>query len=137
MSRIELQIERTGKRSSVRPGCAKKTIFWHTVLFKISKLLVSPMDISTQYKIQNFIGRVMWKSFLIYFIRHDFMHGSIWWTCSKSTACSEITLIKKKIRFSSYIRKFRMEQLQSHIWLTISSYIRKPFLIYDFATALG
>ena len=38
-----------------------------------------------------------------------------------------------------------MEQLQSHIWLTassylgkyfrISSYIRKPFLIYDFATA--
>ncbi len=38
-----------------------------------------------------------------------------------------------------------MEQLQSHIWLTASSYmvkylrispyIRKPFLIYDFATA--
>ncbi len=28
------------------------------------------------------------------------------------------TLIKKKIKFSSYIRKFRMEQLQSHIWLT-------------------
>ncbi len=55
------------------------------------------------------------------------------------------TLMKKKIKFSSYIRKFRMEQLQSHIWLTassymvkylrISSYIRKPFLIYDFATA--
>ncbi len=54
-------------------------------------------------------------------------------------------LIKKKIKFSSYIRKFRMEQLQSHLWLTassymgkylrISSYIRKPFLIYDFATA--
>jgi hypothetical protein len=55
------------------------------------------------------------------------------------------TLIKNKIKFSSYIRKFRMEQLQSHIWLTASSYmgkylslstyIRKPFLIYDFATA--
>ncbi len=55
------------------------------------------------------------------------------------------TLIKKKIKLSSYIRKFRVEQLQSHIWLTassyigkylrISSYIRKPFLIYDFATA--
>jgi hypothetical protein len=54
------------------------------------------------------------------------------------------TLIKKKIKFSSFIRKFRVEQLQSH-WLTassymgkylrISSYIRKPFLIYDFATA--
>ncbi len=55
-------------------------------------------------------------------------------------------LIKKKIKFSSYISNFRMEQLQSHIWLTasssymgkylhISSYIRKPFLIYDFATA--
>ncbi len=55
------------------------------------------------------------------------------------------TLIKKKIKFSSYIRKLGMEQLQSHIWLTASSYmgkylrisscIRKPFLIYDFATA--
>ncbi len=56
------------------------------------------------------------------------------------------TLIKKKIKFSSYIRKFRREQLQRHIllkasayvgkYLLISSCIRKPFLIYDFATAL-
>ncbi len=55
------------------------------------------------------------------------------------------TLIKKKIKFSSDIRKLRMEQLQSHIWLKasayvgkylrISSYIRKPFFTYDFATA--
>ncbi len=54
-------------------------------------------------------------------------------------------LIKNNIKFSAYMRKFRMEQLQSHKWLTnssymgkylcISSYIRKPFLIYDFATA--
>ncbi len=53
--------------------------------------------------------------------------------------------LKKKIKFSLYIRKFRMEQLQSHMWLTassylgkylrVSSYIRKHFLIYDFATA--
>ncbi len=51
--------------------------------------------------------------------------------------------IKKKSNFP--IRKFRTEQLQSHIWrmapsckvtyLRISSYIRKPFLIYYFATA--
>ncbi len=57
----------------------------------------------------------------------------------------QITLIKNKIKFSLNIRKFRMEQLQSHVWLTtssymwkylrISSYIRKPFLVYDFATA--
>ncbi len=55
------------------------------------------------------------------------------------------TLKKKKSMFSSYIRKFRVEQLQSHKWLTassymgkylrISSYIRKPLLIYDFANA--
>ena len=53
-----------------------------------------------------------------------------------------VTLIKKKRKFSSYSGKFRMEQLRSHIRLTassymgkyllISSYIRKPFLIYDF-----
>ncbi len=50
------------------------------------------------------------------------------------------TLMKKKIKFSSYIKKFRVEHLKSHIWQTassymgkylrISSYIRKPFLIY-------
>ncbi len=34
-----------------------------------------------------------------------------------------ITLIKMKLKFSSYIRKFRMEQLHSHIWLTDSSYM--------------
>jgi hypothetical protein len=28
---------------------------------------------------------------------------------------AEVTLIKKIIKFSSYIRKFRVEQLQSHI----------------------
>ncbi len=53
-------------------------------------------------------------------------------------------LIKKTIKFSSYKGKFRVEQLQSHIltassymgkYLPISSYIRKPFLIYNFATA--
>jgi hypothetical protein len=51
--------------------------------------------------------------------------------------------IKKKRKFSSYIRKFGMEQLQRprppHIWGNICAfphtYIRKPFLIYDFATA--
>jgi hypothetical protein len=61
--------------------------------------------------------------------------------CLLGITYKHVTLIK----FSSYIRKFRMEQLQSHIWLTassyigkylrISSYIMKPFLIYDFATA--
>ncbi len=54
-------------------------------------------------------------------------------------------LKKKKIKFSSYRRKFRMKHLQSHIWITASSYmvkylhispyIRKPFLTYDLATA--
>ncbi len=49
------------------------------------------------------------------------------------------TLIKKKTKFSSYIRKSRRERLQSLICLTASSYmtkyfcffsyIRKPFLI--------
>ncbi len=38
-------------------------------------------------------------------------------------------LIKKKIKFSSYIRKFRVEQLLSHIWLTASSYIGKHLRI--------
>ncbi len=32
---------------------------------------------------------------------------------------------KNKIKFSSYIRKFRLEQLQSHIWGRASLYMRK------------
>jgi hypothetical protein len=62
------------------------------------------------------------------------------------------TLVKNKIKFSSYVRKLRGigilkngRQYRSHpVWLTassykreknlrISSFIRKPFLIYDFA----
>jgi hypothetical protein len=53
-----------------------------------------------------------------------------------------VTLIESKIKFSSYTRKFRRDRVQSHLWLTassyrvkyfrISSYIRKPFLIYYF-----
>ncbi len=54
--------------------------------------------------------------------------------CGLESCC---TLIKKKRKFSSYIRKLRKEQLQSHIWLTAFSHIyyRKLFLIYDFVTA--
>jgi hypothetical protein len=54
------------------------------------------------------------------------------------------TLIKKKRKFSICIRKLRKDRLQSHIKQTafsymtknlhIFSYIRKPFLIYDYAT---
>ncbi len=40
------------------------------------------------------------------------------------TVFLRVTLIKKKIKFSSYIGKFRVEQLQK-------SYIRKGFLIYE------
>ncbi len=40
------------------------------------------------------------------------------------------TLIKKKIKFSTYIRKFRVEQLQSHIWLTASLYMGKYLRIF-------
>jgi hypothetical protein len=39
--------------------------------------------------------------------------------------CNVHALIKKKIKFSSYLGKFRVEQLQSHIRM------RKGFLIYE------
>jgi hypothetical protein len=52
---------------------------------------------------------------------------------------------KKEKKIFLIYRKFRREQLLSHIRLTassymtknlrISSYVRKPFLTYDFATA--
>ncbi len=47
-----------------------------------------------------------------------------------------LALIKKKKKnlLIKYIRIFRWDRLQSHIHLCLSSYIRKPFLIYDFET---
>ncbi len=68
------------------------------------------------------------------------------WLMEAAWGGGDGALIKNKIKFSSYIRKFRVEQLnaKSYIYdfassymgkyLRISSYIRKPFLIYDFAT---
>ncbi len=53
---------------------------------------------------------------------------TIFWVRNRTkTAIS--TLIKKKIKLSSYIKKFRMGQLQSHIWLTASSYMGKHLRI--------
>ncbi len=54
--------------------------------------------------------------------------------CLDSSEKPGITLIKKKIKFSSYKRKFRMEQLRSHIWLTASSYTRKFLRISSYLT---
>ncbi len=45
-------------------------------------------------------------------------------------------MIKKKIIFSSFVRKFRMEQLQSHIWRKASSYLGKHLRISSY-TVLG
>ncbi len=79
-----------------------------------------------------------------------------WWTWHRCTTQTSLrvsllnraltwripghTLIKNKTKFSSNIKTFRQERLQSHIWLTASSNmtkylcifsnIRKPFLIY-------
>ncbi len=46
------------------------------------------------------------------------------------------TLIKKKIKFSSYIRKFRRDRLQSHIWLKRSHH-HIWLNIYAFTHILG
>ena len=40
------------------------------------------------------------------------------------------TLIKKEIKISPNIRKFRMEQLQSHIWLSASLYMGKNWFSF-------
>ncbi len=49
---------------------------------------------------------------------------------------TELLLIKKKTKFSSYIRKSKRERLQSRIWLTASSYtvIRFVWVSAKFST---
>ncbi len=58
---------------------------------------------------------------------------------AKDNAAEHI-LIKNKFKFSSYLRKFRGDRMQSQLWLKassyrvkylrVSSYIGEPFLIY-------
>ncbi len=61
----------------------------------------------------------------------------------RSTTAFPATLIKKKTKFSSNMRKFRRYRVQSHIWgrawgnAQIFNHIwglRRPLVIYDFAT---
>ncbi len=57
-------------------------------------------------------------------------------SCRQDCTCTVHALIKKKIKFSSYIRKIRVEQLQyMRKCANISPYVRRPLVIYDFATA--
>ncbi len=69
------------------------------------------------------------------------VHYAVLLQCQSDALCTD----KKKIKCSSYIRKFWVEQLQSHIWgraspfmrkrANISPCMRRPLVIYDFATA--
>ncbi len=45
--------------------------------------------------------------------------------CSLFLILFGIAMMKKKTKFSTYIRKSRRERLQSHIWLTASWYMTK------------
>ncbi len=77
------------------------------------------------------IFRTVQKHVLWYFIVNGAPFNVLLHSCSPplsatpekriTTAC--YTLIKKEIKFSSYIRG--MEQLKGHIWLTASSYMGK------------
>ncbi len=83
--------------------------------------------------------RHVWKKSAKRLQRMEYFDGNFW----TFTFLRFTTLIKKLSNFPHM--KFRVKQLQSHLWLTassymgkylrISSYIRKPFPIYDFATA--
>ncbi len=57
-----------------------------------------------------------------------FLNLSLYFFVSPCPFSSVFALIKKKIKFSSHIRKFRnseIQQLQSHKWLPASSYMMK------------
>ncbi len=105
-------------------------------------------------RVDNYMNR-FWRVLCIYW-RHSLLLKVTRWKKRKyctwilsvqlqAPLAQRYALIKNKIKFSSCRRKLRREKLQSHIWLTASSYIiknlrifsciRKPFLIYDFATA--
>jgi hypothetical protein len=66
------------------------------------------------------------KSFLYKKIRTSLDQSSFIDTFYSLQICWSSTLIKNQTKFSSYLRKFRWERLQSHI-----EELRKGFLIYE------
>jgi hypothetical protein len=97
-----------------------------------------------------FTNHILWKSPRIFFTEKNFFLTIIWIgkmfrprkPTSKRKPAHSLNYScpftdKKKIKFSSYIRKFRVEQLQSHIWLTASSYMGKYLRFLLFPHILG
>ncbi len=106
--------------------------------------------ILTFYDVSNFLRRIF--RYFCLCLSHNVTRKLILCTCIsrevrlKQVLLFDVCTLKKKYekKFPSYIRKFIREELQSHMtnassymvkYLRISSYIRKPFLLYDFATA--
>ncbi len=123
------------KNSKIQP----EKVIWRKLL------LYSPHKIQLWFAIHLQIMRKIFLdhksifgSFKTKFARNDSKHYIFYknsFSFSPKTSQSLYpTLIKKKIKFSSYIRKFRVEQLQSHIWLTASSYMEKYLRISSYKT---
>ncbi len=84
------------------------------------------------HRLSRFVKFSMWLAYLVYFIFFGF--SAVFIFCWRSDLfwarlfyfenAFTTTQIKKKTKFSSYIRKFRME-------LVAKSYMRKGFLIYE------
>jgi hypothetical protein len=117
----------------------------HTVGQTLSALHVGQI-VFPFHSEQNTFSTPQWSTHYQHIHNGPFAQQKKLLTPKSGTTMFHPTLIKNKIKFSSYMRKFRMESLQSHILLTsssymlkylrISSYIRNPFIICDFATAL-
>ncbi len=122
----------SGAKSYVRKGFLKKC----TNIFTIYEEVVSHIWFCTRSLELNCL--IYEENFLFFFISVVYPLNNIayCWSIFLSVMLARErylavcypnhhTLKKKKIKFFSYIRKFRMEQLQSHIWLTVSSYMGK------------
>jgi hypothetical protein len=77
---------------------------------------------SDQSKVRQANNRILFQCEIIWFV--CIKRSAVMWKLRCNYICSYGTLIKKKIKFSPYIGKFRVEQLQSHIYMT------KGLLIY-------
>ncbi len=60
-----------------------------------------------------------------------FIFRFYWGTVHSTYRVNYGTLIKKKVKFSSYRRNFRWERLQSHIWGRVYEEMRKYLVIYE------
>ncbi len=113
-------------------GRGSRTVFFVVFFFSVTCCCELKLRLLCQHHVLLVTWNMSYSTFLTYFKLY---------VVNSAVHSAQCCTNRKKIKFYSYARKFRMDRSHSHTWLTassymvknlrISSYIRKLSHIYD------